>query len=203
MNLRSVFYVLFMISCTAAPATSQTVREATSPAQPCPDERTYTGKYRNLVFGFSIIIPAGLKGYWNSARCAPDENYGCVCLNDHGRFIPLSVQSSIEAFVGWQMETEWTLRDYEKDEIANLKQKQGVKQVRVLSSRSIRLGSVKARRFIVRFNEDNKDLVAERIVALYDGVEYELILHTVPHRYRKDRREFDKLVGSWKLTRRV
>lgn len=101
------------------------------------------------------------------------------------------------------MEPEWTLRDYENDEVANLKYKQGVKQMRVLSSKFIRLVTVTARRFIVQFSENSKSVVAERIIALYKGVEYQLILQTVPVRYRKDKRQFDKLVASWKLTKRL
>lgn len=192
--------VLFMVACTAA-ATLQSALGNAIQAQPCPDERTYTGKYRNMVFGFSIIIPIGLKGYWNSARCAPDEKYGCVCMGDHGRFIPLSNESAIEAFVGWQMESEWTLRDHENDEVGILKRKQGVQDVRVLSSTSILLRRVKARRFIVQFSENNRSVVVEQIIALRQGVEYQLILHTTPQRYRTDRQEFEKVVASWKFTR--
>ena len=117
--------------------------------------------------------------------------------------MPLSDEASIDAFVGWQMESEWTLRDYANDEVANLKHKQGVKQVRVLSSKYIRLGNVTATRSILQFNENNKTVVIERIIALHKGVEYQLILRTAPQRYRKDRREFDKVVASWKLTRRL
>src|SRR6266436_3113221 len=89
-----------------ADSNAQTPKRA-GPESPCPDDKTYTGAYRNPQYGFSIVIPAGLKGYWNSARCAPDEKYGCVCMGDHGRFIPLSIDASIEAFVGWEMESEW------------------------------------------------------------------------------------------------
>ncbi len=200
--MRPIFFFLIIVACTAAPATSQILR-GNMQAQVCPDERSYTGKYRNYVFGFSIVIPTGLKGYWNSARCAPDERYGCVCMGDHGRYIPLSETVAMEAFVSWQMESEWTLRDYENDEVANLKHKEGVQQVRVLSSKYLRLGRVKARRFIVQFTENNKSVFVDHIIALYKGVEYELTLHTVADRYQKDRRIFEKLVASWKLTRRV
>jgi hypothetical protein len=199
--MRPVFFLLVMVACTAAPATPQIIPRDMQ-AQVCPDERSYTGKYRNYVFGFSIIIPTGLKGYWNSARCAPDERYGCVCMGDHGRFIPLSETVGMEAFVGWQMESEWTLRDYENDKVAQLKQKQGVEKVRVMSSKYVGLGRVKARRFTVQFSENKRRVVIDSIVALYKGVEYELILYTVADRYQKDRREFEKLVASWKLTRR-
>ncbi|HSE24555.1 MAG TPA: hypothetical protein VLB68_23010 [Pyrinomonadaceae bacterium] len=200
--MRPIFYFLVMVACTATPATSQIIRGDTQ-AQRCPDERTYTGKYRNYVFGFSMIIPTGLKGYWNSARCAPDERHGCVCMGDHGRFIPLSDTAGVEAFVGWQMESEWALRDHQNQELAYLKDKQGVEQLRVLSSKYVWLRRVKARRFVVHFNENNKSVVVDQIIALYQGVEYQLILHTLADRYQKDRRVFEKLVASWKLTRRV
>jgi hypothetical protein len=200
--MRPIFFFLIIVAYTAAPATSQ-VLGGNMQAQVCPDVRSYTGKYRNYVFGFSIVIPTGLKGYWNGGRCAPDEKYGCLCIGDHGRYIPLSETVVMEAFVGWQMESDWTLRDYENDEVANLKHQQGVQQVRVLSSKYVRLRRVKARRFIVQFTDNNKSVFVDHIIALYKGVEYELILHTVADRYQKDRLMFETLVASWKLTRRV
>jgi hypothetical protein len=169
----------------------------------CPDQKTYKGRYRNWAYGFSIIIPAGLKGYWNSARCAPDEKYGCVCMGDHGRFIPLSDDAHIEAFVGYEMEPDWSLSDYENDEVSNLRQKQDVEQVKVLSSKWIRLGNLKGRRFIVRFIEKNRDAVIDHIIALHEGVEYELILRTKEDRYQKDWRKFEKVIASWRLTPRI
>jgi hypothetical protein len=169
----------------------------------CPDQKTYTGRYRNWVYGFSIIIPAGLRGYWNSARCVLDEKYGCVCMGDHGRFIPLSDDAQIEAFVGYEMESDWSLSDYENDEVSNLRQKRDVEQVKVLSSNWIRLGNLKGRRFVVQFIEKNKDVMIDHIIALHEGVEYELILRTTKDRYRKDGREFEKVIASWRLTPRI
>lgn len=173
------------------------------PSVLCPDQKTYKGRYRNWVYGFSIIIPAGLKGYWNSAGCAPDEKYGCVCMGDHGRFIPLSDDAHIEAFVGYEMEPDWSLSDYENDEVSNLRQKQGVEQVKVLSSKWIRLGNLKGRRFIVQFIEKNRDVRIDHIIALHEGVEYELILRTAEARHLKDEREFEKVIASWRLTPRI
>jgi len=174
-----------------------------SATEVCPDEKVYTGKYRNLAFGFSIIIPKGLKGYWNSARCAPDEKYGCVCMGDHGRYIPLSDDALIEAFVGYEMEDEWTVRDYEKESVTYLRQKQGVEQVKLLSSKWIRLGGLKGRRFVVQAVEKNKNVVEDHIIALHKGVMYELTLRTLADRQRIDSREFEKVISSWRLTPRV
>ena len=171
--------------------------------QACPDEREWTGRYRNYVFGFSIVIPAGLKGYWNSARCAPDEQYGCVCMNDHGRYIPLSDDAYIDVFVGYQMEFEWSVRDHERQEIFYLKTDKRNEQVDITESRWIRLGSLRARRFEARYLRDGKPTITDHIVALYKEVEYELIFTTSPARYDTDRRQFEKVISSWRLTRRV
>ena len=203
MNIKVAITALLIVPILALAVKSQATHAKSAPAEPCPDQKTYTGKYRNWVYGFSIVIPAGLKGYWNSPRCAPDENYGCVCMGDHGRFIPLSGGASIEAYVGWEMESEWSVRDYENDEVSDLRQGQGVEQVKVLSSKWVRLGNLKGRRFVVRFIEKNKEVVVDHVIALHRGVEYELILRTSPDRYQRDRREFEKVMASWRLTPRV
>lgn len=168
----------------------------------CPDQKVYTGKYRNQYYGFSVVIPAGRKGYWNSPRCAKTDE-GCVCMTDHGRVIPLADAAQIEAYTGHQMEPEWSVSDYERDEIADLKKREGVGQVKVLSSKGTRLGSLRARRFVVRYVEKGKNMISDRVVALHQGVEYDLILHTLVNRYEKDRREFEKVIASWRLIPRM
>ena len=199
-SLKTVLGILLTVAAFVTQANSQVKRSKPTSPEPCPDEKAYTGKYRNIVYGFSIVIPAGLKGYWNSARCAPDEKYGCVCMGDHGRFIPLSDEAHIEAFVGYEMESEWSLIDHEKNGISSLKSQEGVEQVRVVDSKWFRLGHLKARRFMVRFVEKKKGVVRDHIIALHKGVEYELILRTVAERYQRDKVEFEKVVASWRLT---
>jgi hypothetical protein len=161
------------------------------------------GKYRNLVFGFSIVIPRGLKGYWNSARCAPDVQYGCVCFNDHGRFIPLSKDTNINVFVGYQMEPDWSVRGHERQELSFLTDDKQNQHVKIVRSRWFRLGTLRTRRFLARYLKGNKPMVVDHIVALNKGVEYELILSTSPERYAADRRQFERVIASWRLTRRI
>jgi len=192
---------LLTIVCFTQNANTQTGSSKGNSA--CPDDKTYTGKYRNLVFGFSIIIPAGLKGYWNSARCAPDERFGCVCMGDHGRFIPLANEASIEAFVGYQMEPEWNASEHEKSEISSLREQKDIQQLTVISSRQFRLGRLTGRRFIVEFVQNNQKVVRDHIIALQKDVEYELILRTTASRYRDDTMQFEKVIASWKLRPRL
>jgi hypothetical protein len=196
---RTVFLILIIFYCgvSAAPQVKRASHSG------CPDERAWTGRYRNYVFGFSIVIPRGLNGYWNSARCAPDEKYGCICMGDHGRFIPLSNDAHIETFVGYQMEPDWSLRQHERQAVSFLTDDKQNQDVNVVRSRWFRLGLLRTRRFEARYLKNGKPMVTDHVVALHKGVEYELILVTSPDRYGADRRQFQKLIASWRLTPRV
>lgn len=201
--LVTILGVLLALTCLAPKAQPQAGGSRKHSAELCPDQKAYTGKYRNRYYGFSIIIPVGRKGYWNSGRCEPDEKYGCICMGtDHGRIIPLADDAHIEAFTGYQMESEWSASDYEKDGLSLLKNQQGVKQIKVLSSKGVWLGNVKARRYAVHYLEKDKNIIVERIIALHEGVEYELTLRTLANRYQQDRREFEKVRASWRLDAR-
>jgi hypothetical protein len=184
-------------------ANSQTQLSKQASIEPCPDRKTYTGKYRNLNYGFSIVIPRGLRGHWNSARCVPDEKIGCVCMGDHGRFIPLAEKASIEAFVGYEVDPEWSLRDYEREDISSIRKDPDLIRVKVLSTKPMRLDRLRARRFVVQFVEKNHNVVIDHIIALHQGVEYELILRTSAERLVKDEKQLAKVFASWRLTRRL
>jgi hypothetical protein len=123
-------------------------------------------------------------------------------MGDHGRFIPLSDHASIEAFVGYEM-FEWSLRDYEREEISSLRKQPDLAGLKVLRTKSIRLDRLRARRFAVQFVEKNQNVVIDHIIALHQGVEYELILHTLVERLVKDEKQLAKVLASWRLTRRL
>jgi hypothetical protein len=200
-QIRRTCFALVILLAGVPAVDSQRKRAAQK--SPCPDTRPWIGRYRNYTYGFSIVIPQGLKGYWNSAPCAPDGKYDCLCMGDHGRFIPLTNDAHIEAYVGWQIESDWSLRDHERQEISHYTDDKKFERVNVVRSRSFRLGSLPARRFEAHYLKDNKPMVTDQIVALHKGVEYQLILVTSPDRYGADRRQFQKLVASWRLTPRL
>ncbi len=125
-----------------------------------------------------------------------------MCFNDHGRFIPLSDGAHIEVFVGYRMEFEWSVRDHERQEIFSMKADKHNQQIDITRSEWIRLGPLRARRFEARYLRDGQPTVTDHIVALHDEVEYELVLVTSPDRYDADRREFEKIISTWRLTRR-
>ena len=124
-------------------------------------------------------------------------------MGDHGRFIPLSNDANIEAFVGYQMEPDWSVVDHEHQAVAFLTDDKENQEVNVVRSRWFRLGYLRARRFEARFLKNNIPMVTDHIIALHKGVEYELILRTSPERFGKDQIQFEKLIASWRLTPRV
>jgi hypothetical protein len=105
--------------------------------------------------------------------------------------------------LGYQMEPDWSVREHEHQEISSLSDDKQNQQINVIRSRWFRLGSMRARRFEAHYLKDSKPMVTDHIVALHKGVEYELILVTSPERYRADRRQFEKLIATWRLTPRV
>jgi hypothetical protein len=53
---------------------------------------------------------------------------------------------------------------------------------------------------VAQFVEKNKDVIVDHVIALHNGIEYELILRSTPDRYQRDLREFEKVIAGWKLT---
>jgi hypothetical protein len=202
MRLRILLPALILAICFVE-ANPQVRPDRPASSEPCPDEMAWTGKYKNQHYGFSIIIPPGRKGFWNSYRCVKDEKLGCVCMTDHGRSIPLSGDTFIDAYAGYIGDPELSLVDYEKMDIAFLTERKGVEQVKLISSRQIWLGRLKARRFVVRFVKENKTMIEDQIIALHKDVQYDLTLGTFESKYQADKREFEKVIMSWKLIPRV
>jgi hypothetical protein len=96
--MRRPFSIVVAVFILISPSTASPRTRLKKGNLRCPDEIATTGYYRNYSYGFSIKIPQGLKGFWNSARCVKDKN-GCVCMGDHGRFIPIDKLAFIEVSV--------------------------------------------------------------------------------------------------------
>ena len=190
--------VLLALSCCAAGAGARAESQRKRAAGRCPDERAWTGKYENHAYGFSFVIPRGRKAFWNSAGCVKD-GVDCVCMTDHGRSIPLSKDARIEVYAGFQSDPDWSVRDLESNSIEALKKHAGVKSLRVLSSSETMLGPVAARKFVLSFREKGRARIQERVLALHETVEYDLVLSTTAASHLKDRQEFESVLKSWRF----
>jgi hypothetical protein len=72
-RLIAIVNALFIFSYLTSEAQAQTESGGKKSQETCPDEKIYTGEYRNWRFGFTIVIPADLKGHWNSLGCSQTD----------------------------------------------------------------------------------------------------------------------------------
>lgn len=182
----------------AAPTRVQTEAE-----EPCPNKKPSIGEYRNLHHGFSIIIPAGLKGYWYSLACdsAPAD---CICTTDDGRRIPLATGATINVLAFYDpMDFEFYPPNAEHNEKLASRRDKHVSQVKRLRSGWFRLRDVDARRYAIQFRRDKKKFITDDVLVLYEHVVYDLSLHTTAERYEKDKILFEEIIASWRWTQRI
>lgn len=177
----------------------------------CPDTLDTQGKYVNVSYGFSIVIPDDLRGVWNSARCVGGKD-GCVCMSDHGRIIPLGTNSKepdhwIEAYAGFATDIdEPTSQQEVKKRLEWIRERSRKGSVSVLKRSSIVLAGLKGQRVLVRYYDvESKRLMMEDFVELLRDrkqvdVEYSLYLRAPVAAYKQDKAIFEAILRSFALT---
>jgi hypothetical protein len=196
--LSTSLFLVVVLFLLAAPTCAQTEAD-----EPCPNKKPSIGEYRNLHHGFSIIIPAGLKGYWYSLGCdhAPAD---CICTTDDGRRIPLATGATINVLAFYDpMDFEFYPPNGEHNKILALRRNKHVSQVKRLRSGWFRLGDVDAYRYAIQFRRDKKMFIGDKVVVLYEHVVYELSLHTTAVRYGADKNLFEDIIASWRWAQRI
>jgi hypothetical protein len=177
----------------------------------CPDERVWTGKIQNYSFGFTFIVPNGLKAYWNSARCSKDPAGGCVCMSDDGRVIPLGTkddkvdrQAEMYADNGAELD-KLTLSEAVKEHLEMLRG-DGTK-MSVAHNIASSLGGIPARRVVVKYvdKKTGRAMVEEFVLCLRkkEAISYSPYLRTPAEDYATDKPVFDAMIRSFKLRRRI
>lgn len=176
----------------------------------CPDTHGWTGKYENFSYGFSIVIPEGYQGFWNSATCGNDKADGsCVCMSDHGRVIPLSAEPyeperHIEAYASHGAELdEPSVAEGIAHWLGYLK-KRSVKGALLVRRRSeITIDGVRGERVVVRYYHRRlkRWFVEDLVELLKGGDEFTLYLHTPRKSYANDRRIFEGVVASFEFAK--
>jgi hypothetical protein len=191
----------------------QDVSSKTSPKKEgseCPDDKAWTGSYRNYSYGFTIVIPEGLKAFWNSARCVSHPD-GCICMQDHGRIIPLTPEPHeperhIEAYAdnGADLDKP-TIKEAVKSHLRAIRERSSEKSMQIRKRSGITLAGLKGERVVVQYYDARMQawMIEDFVTLLHDGVNYSLYLRTRQSAYENDRRTFDTLVASFTLSKRV
>jgi hypothetical protein len=175
----------------------------------CPDDRPWYGKVQIWTFGFEFVIPKGLKAYWNSPGCSHDVTYGCVCMGDHGRIIPLGAkgdaadrQIEMYADLGAGLE-EWTLAEAVKNRLDPSFQPEITKE-RMIENQSFHLAGREARRVVFRYvdQKSGRRMVEESVVCVTHKrpAQYVLYLRTPAEDYAKDKLVFEAMVQTFRWT---
>jgi hypothetical protein len=206
------FMLLALAMTTAAGLTADAQRpsggaDPTLQSTGRPDDRAWTGKYNNHSYGFSVVIPNSLKGHWNSPRCV-DGADGCVCMQDHGRIIPLSTEPYepsryIEAYPGYMPDLDDpTAAQLVSLELRSIREESRKRSLQIRQRSRITLAGRKGERVIVRYYDAKlkRWQVEDYVALLREDVEYSLSLVTPGRTYEHDRRIFNAVVSSFALT---
>lgn len=170
----------------------------------CPDTHGWTGKYENVSYGFTIKIPEGYEGFWNSARCASGPD-GCTCMSDHGRIIPLGHEPyederHIEAYASHGGDfDEATVAQAVTQNLKWISKRARRHRLTVRKRSGLTVAGVRGERVVVRYYDKRIKawLVEDFIELLKDGNQYSLYLRTPGKNYEHDRHIFEVVVASF------
>jgi hypothetical protein len=211
--MKLILVALFALTAVGYPDLhSQAPFSSTSPKKEgaeCPDDKAWTGKYTSDSYGFTIVIPTGLKGFWNSARCVSRAD-GCTCMQDHGRIIPLTQPSEPERYVeayannGADLD-EPTVAEAVKSHLRGIRERSREKSVQIRKRSDITLANLRGQRALVRYYDAKLQvwMMEDFVELLRGGVEYSLYLRTPEETYELDRAVFDTVVASFALSKRT
>lgn len=154
----------------------------------CPDQRATTGVYRNDSYGFTVVIPKGLEGWWNSSLCVPEPAVGCVCMGDHGRELPLRGGGSMSIEAAPQV-FEASLATAAYKDLQAFEARTETSELAVNTFTPWRLGALTSYRYLATSAQAAVPVVREAVhVALPSGG-YVVISIEAPepqyHRYRR------------------
>ena len=175
----------------------------------CPDTHAWTGKYVNYSYGFSVVIPEGYKGFWNSAVCVAGPD-GCTCMSDHGRIIPLTAEPyeperHIEVFASYGADLdELTVKQAVDKRLERIRKRSREGSVSVLKQSTITLAGLRSQRVLVRYYDEklNQMMVEDFVEAIRRrSVQYSLYLRTTEKAYTHDRSVFDNVIATFTLRR--
>lgn len=206
MNRVHVLVLVTVVSCMqTASSKQQSGNGSTSlTVEQCPDTHAWTGKYKNSSYGFSIVIPEGYQGFWNSARCLSGAD-GCTCMSDHGRIIPLSHEPyederHIEAYASHGAELdEPTVAQAVTQRLTWIRKRGRRHSLTVRKRLGVTVAGRRGERVVVSYYDKRTRawLVEDFIELLKDGDEYSLYLRTPRTDYEHDRHIFEVVVASF------
>jgi hypothetical protein len=152
-----------------------------------PPSAAHTGRYLNKIYGYSLIIPAGLTAF--TAASGPER--GFVIGLSSGPQVYLSVDASYDAFY------DITAQGVHRRDLNAIRLHDSVLSESVAQTA---LAQVPGGRYLMRVQCHGEPAltVHEEIIVLRDREIYRLDLQSTPERYERDRRYLNAMLRSWR-----
>ena len=154
-----------------------------------PDMRRVEGRYSNGQYHYAVDVPAGHAAYLDPD--APDHGVGIVLSWEPRAYV--NVDGTYDA-------VEWKTPAAAAKQLLAWKRDSSTSVLSHAQSPA-RLGPLRALRQVVRHRCAGRPdvYVDDDIVAIADGVVYELSLTTTEARYPQDKALIDRMRASWRL----
>jgi hypothetical protein len=192
MSMRDCSILLCMIACTLGAARTAAARGEFCGTQPPagfdqPPNQVHTGRYINLLYGYSVAIPAPLSGYARSE--GPERGFGIVLS-----WVPrayLSVDAAYDAY--YDISADGVHR---RD--LNAIRLHDVVVTDQVASYSV--GHAAGGRYVTRVQcaGDAQVYIHDDVIVVRNREIYRLNLQSLPERYAGDVKVLEAMLRSWR-----
>ena len=167
------------------------------------DDTTVEDRYSNFDYAYSVLVPKGMMGAMSPA---PNPNHGFGIDLMHPTSTSWTLEKGCpEAYV-W-VDASYDSAEYGspsvviKNSLEWLQEKHS--RVRLVSRSPTRLGSLRAVRFVIAYEESGSSMIEDQIVAFrsqlgeVSDIVYTIELRTPVSRYSEDKRAVLQMQRSW------
>lgn len=158
------------------------------------------GRYTNFDYAYSVLVPKGMMAAMNSKPPNPNHGFGIDLMHPTSTAWTIP-KVSLWADAGYDSAEYRSPKAVIKNNLEWLRQKHN--QVRLLSRSPARLGSLRAVRFIIAYEESGEAMIEDQVVGFRSqlGEESDIIytihLTTTGSRYNQDKQLVLEMQRSW------
>jgi hypothetical protein len=163
-----------------------------APGFDAPPNLVRTGRYVNVQYGYSVLIPPQLRAYVSAQ--GPERGFGIVLSWSPRAF--LRVDASYDAFF------DITAQGVHRSDLSTIRLHDTVVHDQ---SSIVKLAQHEGGRYVtkVRCGSDPQVFIHDQVVVLLNREIYRLDLQSVPERYDDDVRVINAMLRSWRWQRPV
>jgi hypothetical protein len=173
---------------------------STAPRDACPTP--VEGPYKNDQYGFAFVVPAGLRGIWQSP-CALDDSGQCICIGNHGLRIDLGGGEVLGVFADYAAELDDpTVGDVLLAELRRLTGKDGAPATHITALETTHLkgrSGYRVRALSAASASNAEDPGLERVdyIFFFGGIRYVIYMSGPRARFTRGMPRLTELLKTW------